>query len=479
MDSLTRECLGLLCRLCGAESARLRLRSASGGDCGTFFEFAAAAVPGGADEFILTGPGASPLRETATEGTAWRLRRGDAEAEWTMERSLGGLDISLDLVMNERLPGLVGRRLSAAGELAPLLELIAPALAAQVGAGDIAAACEGPPFDPPIYGSDPAVADLRRLVRRMAASDIPVLITGESGTGKELVARNVHTLGPRREGPLVSINCMEMPDQLLQGELFGSAKGSYTGADRDRAGLIESARGGTFFLDEIGEMSLHLQAALLRVVQEREVRRIGESRFRPVNVRFVFATNRDLAALVREGSFRRDLFYRISAAVLTIPPLRGRRGDIAPLAAHFLRSYTRRLGHGPRTISPGALSRLSAYPWPGNVRELRNEIERAAAMHPRAQVLTGAMLSLPVPGAGGRGGRGGGADEGSLHGALEELERRMIVEALGRWGGNRTATAKALGITRQGLLKKLRRMGIDPDRFRPGAAVTAAGPPSS
>jgi transcriptional regulator with PAS, ATPase and Fis domain len=286
---------------------------------------------------------------------------------------------------------------------------------------------------------------------------------------------------------------MEMPSSLLQSELFGHLKGAFTGAARDRAGLIESADGGTFFLDEIGEMPLSLQAALLRVLQEKEVRRIGESRRRRVDVRFIFATNRNLAELVCSGAFREDLYFRVNGVRLTIPPLSQRREDIIPLAEHFLAQCRQADGcsdpsgaigsadrsrHGrppgnaatggrlihlrdeTSSISVRAAQRMLSYQWPGNVRELKNEIERIVAFNGSARKITPRMLSPHIgePKAGGA--AGARSSTGSLPAAVERLERQIIRDALELFGGNRTRTAQALGVTRQGLLKKIKRYGL-------------------
>lgn len=314
-------------------------------------------------------------------------------------------------------------------------------------------------FDPPLVGRSAAMSEVRRLVRRVAPASITVLVEGESGTGKEIVARNLHRLGPRRLRPIVIVNCMELPETLLQSELFGHRRGAFTGASHDRAGLIESADGGTFFLDEIGELPMRQQAALLRVIQEREVRRIGESDRRRVDVRFVFATNRDLASLAAKGRFREDLLFRVRGAEIRLPPLRERLEDLRPLANHFLERC--RPGAVPR-LTAGALAALAAYPWPGNVRELRHEIELACALHPDTDLLRPEMFSPRV-----RDGRGESlAAEmpgGTLPDAVRRLELRMIRDALDRMDGNRTRTASALGITRQGLLKKMKRYRMIPE----------------
>jgi DNA-binding NtrC family response regulator len=303
------------------------------------------------------------------------------------------------------------------------------------------------------------VLDLRRRIRSLAGATVPVLIDGESGTGKEIVARNLHRLGGRSQKPLVIVNCMELPETLLQSELFGHLKGAVTGAVKDRMGLVESANGGTLFLDEIGEMPLTQQAALLRVLQEHEVRRIGDSARRTVDVRFVFATNRDLAECVRRGRFREDLYFRVSAVRLSLPPLRRRREDIPMLVGHFLEQHAAS-GGSITGVSPAALCRMLSYAWPGNVRELRNEIERAVALNRDARIITLDMLSPAVREAAPAVGTGGVAAHETLRTAVEGVERRMISEALECSEGNRTRAAAVLGVSRQGLLKKMRRYGM-------------------
>jgi DNA-binding NtrC family response regulator len=315
------------------------------------------------------------------------------------------------------------------------------------------------PFSPPLVGESPAIREIKQQTRLVASSDIPVLIEGESGTGKEVIARNIHALGPRSARPLVILNCLEMPPALVQSELFGHVKGSFTGASRDRIGLVESADGGTLFLDEVGEMPRALQATLLRVLQEKEVRRVGESARRRVDVRFVFATNRRLRELVERKRFRLDLFHRMSSVRVHIPPLRERRADIPTLARHFLELSAARCGNARRSITSEAMRRFLAHAWPGNVRELRNEIERAIALNPEARRIEASMLS---PHLGSDGMDLTEEEPPTLPEAVRRLECRMIQEALETFSGNRTRTARQLGITRQGLLKKLKRYRIAP-----------------
>ncbi len=474
MKNAITEYLGILCGACGASTARLRFYSGETGSQEPIVE-----ICGGVD--AVQGMELA-LRESAAfvEGFGvWRMDRSSYGSEWRLERRLDGMSVSLDLEMNESSPSFVSRRLSAAGELLGLLEQLIPLVEYPVSGPETsggAAAGGSRPFDPPIIGISPSIVSLRDDVRKVAAGEIPVLVCGESGTGKELVARNIHSLGPREGGPFIAVNCLEMPEGLLQGELFGSVRGAYTGADRDREGLIEASGGGIFFLDEIGELPMHLQAALLRVLQEKEVRRLGEGRSRKVDVRFIFATNRDLEELVRSGSFREDLYFRLNAVKLYIPPLRARSEDIPVLAARFLGESSRRMSGCSMSITAGALSRLVGHVWPGNVREMRNEIERAVTMNPGARRITASMLEIPEKRKGILPVNDSGFKAATMPEAVLALERKMIVRALEGFGGNRTRTAKALGITRQGLLKKLKRMCIDPDIFRDNRSISVEQP---
>jgi transcriptional regulator with GAF, ATPase, and Fis domain len=311
-----------------------------------------------------------------------------------------------------------------------------------------------------IVGRTPRMLELFRLLDRVTDTSLPVVIQGESGTGKELVARAIHFNGPRRDRPFVSENCAAIPETLLESTLFGYVRGAFTGADRDTRGLFAVADGGTLFLDEVGEMSPAMQGKLLRVLQEGEFRRVGGERPQKVDVRIVVATNKDLGRMVSEGKFRQDLFFRLSVVRLTLPPLRERREDIPLLVDAFLArfSQTANGGSGAKGVEPAALARLAGYRWPGNVRELENEIQRAAAFAgPR---ITVGDLS-PHVAAGTEGGLAAeGPDSLLLRPRIERLERTLIREALAQNGGNQTRAAEALGLSRFGLQKKLRRYGI-------------------
>jgi len=289
------------------------------------------------------------------------------------------------------------------------------------------------------------------LVERVAVSDVPVLVRGESGTGKELVARAVHEVSPRREGPYVSENCSAIPESLLEGALFGHVQGAFTGADRARRGLFEVADGGTLFLDEIGEMSEPMQAKLLRVLQDGELRPIGSERVRKVDVRLVAATHRDLTALVEAGRFRQDLYYRIAVVQVELPALRDRPVDVPPLVTAFLERHA---SNRPIRVEPSTMNALRSHRWPGNVRELENEIRRAL-------VLADDVISVVHLSPGVRGETDAEPlDELDLKGRVASLERRLIRRALDRTGGNQTRAAKLLGVSRYGLQKMMKRLEV-------------------
>ncbi len=318
-----------------------------------------------------------------------------------------------------------------------------------------------------LLGDSTALADLRRQLGRTAAVKTTVLITGETGTGKELVARAIHAQSPRASLPFVVVNCGGIPAELIESELFGHAKGAFTSAHRTKKGLISEADGGTLFLDEVGELPLALQVKLLRVLQEEEVRPVGETRTEKVDVRIVAATHRDLKRAVAEGEFREDLYFRLNVVNLHLPPLRERAGDVLKLVTHFIGRFNQRLNRDPlvRGLTPGAEEVLNAYPWPGNVRELENVIERSMVM------CDGDMIdetSLPDHLIGRRSGgtpasAGPAPDDLSLKRAYRALEDRHIRLALRRTRGNRTRAAELLELSHRALLYKLKEFGIDAD----------------
>jgi two-component system response regulator HupR/HoxA len=308
-------------------------------------------------------------------------------------------------------------------------------------------------FERILHAAGSPLADTIAVARKIAGYDISVLITGESGTGKELLARAIHYNSRRADRGFVVQNCGALPDQLLESELFGCKKGAYTGAYEDRVGLFEQADGGTIFLDEIGETSPAFQVKLLRVLQEGEMRPLGARLTRKVDVRVIAATNRDLDAEAADLSFRRDLYYRLAAFRLHIPPLRERKMDLAPLAEHLLASTARAFGKAPSRFADGVLAQLAAHDWPGNVRELQNVVQRLVAL--ADQPLVGAELAAALPARRPAGG------QGSLRQQVEGLEEQVIQAALSRHGGNISRAAGELGLSRVGLRAKLQRYGLE------------------
>lgn len=330
-----------------------------------------------------------------------------------------------------------------------------------------------------LIGESPAMQQVRTTIGKLARNQAPVYIAGESGVGKELVARLIHEQGPRASGPFIPVNCGAIPTELMESEFFGHRKGSFTGAVSDKEGLFQAAHGGTLFLDEVAELPLHMQVKLLRAIQEKAVRPIGAREEVLVDVRILSATHKNLAALVEQGQFRQDLFYRINVIELRVPPLRERRGDVPLLAAHILRQLATKSGGMPGRLLPAAQQALSEYDFPGNVRELENVLERAMAMSD-GESIDAADLMLPQ-----RGVRPPASEPApAMHGqpaaapaatpmpptpgsgvALDDyisnLERTAIMKALEESRYNKTAAAKKLGITFRALRYKLKKLGID------------------
>lgn len=312
-----------------------------------------------------------------------------------------------------------------------------------------------------IIGTSAAIQKVFSVVSRVAPTEASVMISGESGTGKELIARAIHGNSRRAGRPFVAINCAALPDHLLESEMFGHEKGAFTGADTQRRGLLESAAGGTFFLDEITEMSMDLQAKLLRVVQERKIRRVGGEAEVPIDIRWVSATNRDPAAAVREGHLRQDLLYRLNVVPLRLPPLRERPEDIPALAQHYLRRYADEYDRGQLRLSPEALRVLTAQPWPGNVRELQNTIERIVSLCLPDQEITLADLPEEITSGLGPGGRAAAAfsTDGRFHEAKSDaislFEREYLRDLLKRHGGNISRAARTAGIDRKTIHRML------------------------
>jgi Nif-specific regulatory protein len=323
-------------------------------------------------------------------------------------------------------------------------------------------AVEGRYLQQPLLGNSPLIRQVIRLIEQLRDSAVEVLITGESGTGKELVARALHYTSRRARGPFVAVNCAALPSSLIESELFGIERGVATGVER-RIGKFESAHGGTLFLDELGDLSAAAQATLLRVLQDHVVERVGGRRAIPVDVRVIAATNKDLEEAMSQGAFRADLYYRLKVIHIAMPPLRAMREDIALLVKHFLEQFARELGKGHLELTSEAMHCLENYDWPGNVRELAHEMKRLVVLS-RGQLVTAAELSPEIQ----KASRSAvhmsrSLPKGmSLKAAVEELEQHMLQEALVASGYNQVQTARRLGLSRQGLIKKLKRFGITP-----------------
>ena len=403
-----------------------------------------------------SGLEASPLAASPLVDIAWSRELTDALA-----LPLASFDC---VVLHAAAPD-AGARLRAAGARAVLETddpARSPAPADLAGAGRPSsarppAARAAPPAG--IVGESAALAGTLALVERARRSGATVLLTGETGTGKEVLARAIHAGSARSAGPFVALNCAAFPDTLLESELFGHAKGAFTGADRAKDGLMAGADGGTLFLDEVGETSVALQAKLLRALQEREVRPVGGTRARRVDVRVIAATNRDHAGEVAAGRVRADLYWRLAVFPIRVPPLRDRREDVLALAQHFLQRHGAREGRPGCRLSREAEELLLAHHWPGNVRELENEILRALALSEPFETIPAERLSERL---------------GQLHAqlasvvcdseplreSLARFEALCLRRALDRNGGRRAETARNLGLTREGLYKKLKRFGI-------------------
>lgn len=320
-------------------------------------------------------------------------------------------------------------------------------------------------MDPEIIGQSEAIRAAYELAERAACGTTTVLLHGETGTGKEVFAKAIHRLSDRASERFVAINCAAIPDTLLESELFGHMRGSFTGATSNKTGLFELARGGTLFLDEIAETSISLQAKLLRAIQEREIRPVGGNRDHKIDVRIVAASNRDLRVEAARGAFREDLYYRLAVFPISIPPLRKRAGDIVLIAQHFLRKYgsstdeSRTVGP-PNELSQSAAELLLTYPWPGNVRELENEIQRAVMLAEPGQLLTPNELSESISNA-----ATPVASEEHIGKTLREIvaqvEAQVIRRTLAKNEGRRARSARELGITREGLYKKMKRLGVE------------------
>ncbi len=309
-----------------------------------------------------------------------------------------------------------------------------------------------------MIGRSAGMDEVQRLVAAAAAYDCPVLITGESGCGKELVARQVHMRGPRRENRFVAVNCAAIPEQIIESELFGYQKGAFTGAERAKIGLFETADGGTIFLDEINNASLSLQAKMLRVLQDSTFYRLGDTEPRQVNARVIAATNRDVTSLIEEGSFREDLYYRLRVIEVPIPRLSERRDDIPLLASYFVTKYSRRFDKEVEGMTTEALGALVRYDWPGNVRELENVIQRAIILTQGKLIDVDSLTPEIVEGGGGFSRR---ALDHMQPQTLEEVEVYFIRKTLRETGGDRALCAEILGIDKSTLWRKIKRYGVE------------------
>jgi two-component system, NtrC family, response regulator PilR len=348
-------------------------------------------------------------------------------------------------------------------DLGVLRKLVGSAIRLGSSIEDTAATLRGPR----LLGGSAVMEQVREMIARVARSQAPVHICGESGTGKELVARMIHESGARRDGPFVAVNCGAIPTELMESELFGHKRGSFTGAVADKKGLIQSAESGTLFLDEVADLPLHMQVKLLRVVQEKTVRPVGEAREETVDVRILSATHKILADLVAQGLFREDLFYRINVIELRVPALRERSGDIADIADAILERLARRTSTTAPELSPDALRMLEAYAFPGNVRELENVLERALTLcttgvitpeHIRLRASArSADPASPAAALTASHAEGGGA----LGSQLESIERDAIVKALEKTRYNKTAAAKLLGMSFRALRYRIKKLGIE------------------
>ena len=329
------------------------------------------------------------------------------------------------------------------------------------GAAEAAATRSGPL----LLGSSPGMEALRALIARVARSQAPVHISGESGTGKELVARLIHDGGARHSGPFIAVNCGAIPTELMESELFGHKRGSFTGAIADKRGLVQSAEGGTLFLDEVADLPLHMQVKLLRVIQEKTVRPIGEQHELPIDVRVLSATHKSLTGLVAAGRFREDLYYRINVIEINVPSLREHASDIPELAAALLRRLGRRLGSEAPELGAEALAALESYAFPGNVRELENILERALTLCVGNRIGVADLQLRPAAAVAAVGAGpaaiGAVAMGSALSGQLEHIERDAILKALEQTRYNKTAAARLLGMSFRALRYKVKKLGIE------------------
>ena len=343
--------------------------------------------------------------------------------------------------------------LSKPVELQQLRELITSALRLNEDERE----CPQQPGTLQLLGQSASIEHIRKTIGKLARSQAPVYISGESGTGKELVARLIHLQGPRANAPFIAVNCGAIPADLMESELFGHKKGSFTGAYSDKDGLFQAANGGTLFLDEVADLPLEMQVKLLRAIQEKAVRPVGEQKEQHIDVRILSATNKGLSRAVEEGKFREDLFYRLNVIELQIPPLRERREDIPLLVEHFTRQLAQEMGMAQPRLSDAAMEMLQKHPFPGNVRELENILERAMTLCEGSTIQPDdlRLTTKPSPG------NTDSAESLGLEAYLESIERKVITAALEKCHHNKTATAKLLGVSFRALRYKLKKLGID------------------
>jgi DNA-binding NtrC family response regulator len=377
--------------------------------------------------------------------------RGDGEYAALLEE---GDAVTVDRVLSplRTRPGvqITTARFPDQGRTAVELWTRVSASAGAVGSG-VADTREG------VVVADPAMVQVFQLARKLASVQTTVLILGETGVGKEVIAEQIHRWSARAQGPFVRLNCASLPETLLESELFGHERGAFTGADRRKIGYLEGAQGGTLFLDEIGELPLAVQVKLLNVLENREVRRLGGTQEHPIDVRVISATHRDLQSEVASGRFREDLYYRLSAFTLHVPPLRERQAEIALIAEMFARESARRAGRPAPSIDPTAIAALQRHPWPGNVRELRNAMEHAVVLADRGRIgaehLPESVRRREAPLA-------SSPHASTVKDKLADLERRSIEEALAAEGGNQTRAARRLGMSRRALIYKIEKYGL-------------------
>jgi DNA-binding NtrC family response regulator len=380
------------------------------------------------------------------------FKTSDPEVEVVLISAFGTLETALEAVEAGAFDYV-----SKPVDIGQVRDVVARALARRARAGETRPAAFPAGWTAPdgLVGRTGGMLGVYKQIALACASDAPVLITGETGTGKELVARAIHRHGPRSSRPFVPVNCGALPEGLLESELFGHLRGAFTGAVADKKGLVEEARGGTIFLDEIGEMSPALQVRLLRTLELGEVRPVGSSRAMSVDVRVIAATHRDLERATVEGTFRQDLFYRLHVFAIRVPPLRERRQDVPLLATHFLAGFASR-GGGAATLTPAALAALAAHDWPGNVRELENTLERLAV-----EARGGTIDVADLPPAFRE--RPPSLEEPLFTGlpSLEEVEKRYLRHVLSAVKGNRSRAAEVLGIDRRTLYRMAERFGLE------------------